>query len=94
MCYECYDIEARYRKETNDGDTRCGGSYSGFMSGEVVWSINIMIAILLIAVGYSIYWIFMYDSWYPNDGTQSGNKDSSFGSEGRTHDGSCEGTDP
>jgi len=37
------------------------------MSGEVVWSINIMIAILLIGVGYSIYWIFMYDSWYPNE---------------------------
>ena len=37
------------------------------MTGEVVWSINIMIAILLVAVGYSIYWIFMYDSWYPNE---------------------------
>ena len=45
------------------------------MSGEVVWSINIMIAILLIAVGYSIYWIFMYDSWYPNEQSE----DSSIG---------------
>jgi len=33
---------------------------------EVVWSINIMIGILLIAVGISIYWIFKYDDWYPN----------------------------
>ena len=33
---------------------------------EVVWSINILIAILLIAVGISIYWIFKYDDWYPN----------------------------
>ena len=45
------------------------------MSGEVVWSINIMIAILLIAVGYSIYWIFMYDKWYPNEQSE----DSSIG---------------
>ena len=34
--------------------------------GEVVWSINIMITILLVAVGISIYWIFKYDDWYPN----------------------------
>ena len=33
---------------------------------DVVWSINIMLAILLIAVGYVIYWIFKYDDWYPN----------------------------
>ena len=45
------------------------------MSGEVVWSINIMIIILLISVAYVIYWIFMYDKWYPNE--QS--KDSSIG---------------
>ena len=32
----------------------------------VVWSINIMCAILLIAVGIVIYWIFKYDEWYPN----------------------------
>ena len=34
---------------------------------DVVWSINIMLAILLILVGISIYWIFKYDEWYPND---------------------------
>jgi len=34
---------------------------------DVVWSINIMIAILLVAVGYVIYWIFKYDDW--NDTT-------------------------
>ena len=35
--------------------------------GEVVWSINIMLAILLIGVCLTIYYIFMYDTWYPND---------------------------
>ena len=34
---------------------------------NVVWSINIMLAILLVLVGISIYWIFKYDEWYPND---------------------------
>ena len=34
---------------------------------EVVWSINIMLAILLIGVAIAIYYIFMYDTWYPND---------------------------
>ena len=33
---------------------------------DVVWSINIMCAILLVLVGISIYWIFKYDGWYPN----------------------------
>jgi len=33
---------------------------------EVVWSINIMIAILLVAVGVVIYYIFMYDKFWPN----------------------------
>ena len=33
---------------------------------DVVWSINIMCAILLVLVGISIYWIFKYDDWYPN----------------------------
>jgi len=36
---------------------------------EVVWSINIMIGILLIAVGYVIYWVFKYDDWNPNPTT-------------------------
>ncbi|MEC9064800.1 MAG: hypothetical protein VX805_05515 [Pseudomonadota bacterium] len=26
-----------------------------------------MCAILLVLVGISIYWIFKYDEWYPND---------------------------
>jgi len=38
---------------------------------DVVWSINIMIGILLIAVGYVIYWVFMYDDWNPNPITNS-----------------------
>jgi len=33
---------------------------------EVVWSVNIMIAILLISVGIVLYYIFQYDNWYPN----------------------------
>ena len=33
---------------------------------DVVWSINIMLALLLSAVGVSIYWIFKYDDWNPN----------------------------
>ena len=38
---------------------------------DVVWSINIMLAILLIAVCITIYWIFKYDEWYPNDDVHS-----------------------
>jgi len=36
------------------------------MISDVVWSINIMCAILLVAVAICIYWIFKYDDWYPN----------------------------
>jgi len=39
--------------------------------GEVVWSINIMLALLLIGVCVTIYWIFKYDDWYPNPSTSS-----------------------
>ena len=42
---------------------------------EVVWSINIMLAILLVSVGVVIYYIFMYDTWYPNE---QGSEDSSL----------------
>ena len=41
------------------------------MQGDVVWSINIMLAILLIGVCITIYWIFKYDEWYPNDDVHS-----------------------
>ena len=58
---------------------------------QVVHSVNIMIAILLVAVGIAIYYIFMYDTWYPNDGTKHGDQDSSLGSEGGSHDGPYEG---
>jgi len=33
---------------------------------DVVWSINIMCAILLVAVGVVIYYIFKYDDFWPN----------------------------
>ena len=36
------------------------------MQSDVVWSINIMLAILLIGVCVTIYWIFKYDDWNPN----------------------------
>ena len=50
------------------------------MSSDVVWSINIMLAILLVGVGIAIYYIFMYDTWYPNE------QENIAGSEsGRTH---------
>ena len=33
---------------------------------EVVQSVNIMLAILLVGVCVTIYWIFKYDDWNPN----------------------------
>ena len=41
------------------------------MQSDVVWSINIMLAILLVGVCITIYWIFKYDEWYPNDDVHS-----------------------
>ena len=38
---------------------------------EVVQSVNIMLAILLVGVCVTIYWIFKYDDWYPNPSTHS-----------------------
>jgi len=55
---------------------------------EVVWSINIMLAILLVLVCVTIYYIFMYDTWYPNEQGQ----DSHIRDEDRTLSGEAEGT--
>ena len=33
---------------------------------DIVWSVNIMLAILLIGVGVVIYYILMYDEIWPN----------------------------
>ena len=55
---------------------------------EVVWSINIMLAILLIGVGVAIYYIFMYDTWYPNEQSE----DSSIGISSEPIAGEAEGT--
>ena len=41
------------------------------MQGDVVWSINIMVGLLLVLVSVSIYWIFKYGEWYPNDNVHS-----------------------
>ena len=38
---------------------------------EVVHSVNIMIAILLVGVCVTIYWIFKYDELYPNSNVHS-----------------------
>jgi len=38
---------------------------------DVVWSVNIMVAILLIAVAIVIYYIFKYDEWYPNGSNET-----------------------
>ena len=54
---------------------------------EVVWSIYIMLAILLIAVGIAIYYIFMYDTWYPNEQVS---EDSSLGDASREITGEAE----
>ena len=35
-------------------------------SSDIVWSINIMCAILLVGVALFLYYIFKYDDWYPN----------------------------
>ena len=50
------------------------------MYSEVVWSINIMLGILLVSVGIAIYYIFMYDTWYPNE-----QEDIAGSESGRTH---------
>ena len=55
---------------------------------EVIWSVNIMIGILLVSVGIAIYYIFMYDTWYPNE---QGSEDSSAGSTSGTIIGEAEG---
>ena len=49
------------------------------MYSEIVQSVNIMIAILLVAVSLTIYYIFMYDTWYPNE---QRSEDSSLGDAG------------
>ena len=55
---------------------------------EVVHSVNIMIAILLVAVSLTIYYIFMYDTWYPNE---QRSEDSDLGDASREITGKTEG---
>ncbi len=55
---------------------------------EVVHSVNIMIAILLVAVGVALYYIFMYDTWYPNEQVS---EDSSLGDSSREITGEAKG---
>ncbi len=56
------------------------------LHSDVVWSVIIMLAILLIGVAVAIYYIFMYDTWYPNEqedieGSESGRTHSSVAHE-------------
>ena len=55
---------------------------------DVVWSVNIMCAILLVSVGVALYYIFMYDTWYPNE---QRSEDSSLGDSSREITGEAEG---
>ena len=55
---------------------------------EVVHSVNIMIAILLVSVGVVIYYIFMYDTWYLNE---QRSEDSSLADTSREITGETEG---
>ena len=55
---------------------------------QVVHSVNIMIAILLVGVGVALYYIFMYDTWYPNE---QRSEDSSLGDASREVVGQAEG---
>ena len=57
---------------------------------EVVWSVNIMCAILLVGVGVALYYIFMYDTWYPNE---QRSEDSSLGDTSGETSGEAEGID-
>ena len=47
-----------------------------------------MIAILLVSVGIAIYYIFMYDTWYPNERRS---EDSDLGDASREITGETEG---
>ena len=57
---------------------------------EVVLSVNIMCAILLVGVGVALYYIFMYDTWYPNERRS---EDSSLGDTSGETSGEAEGID-
>ena len=56
------------------------------MYSEVVQSVNIMLAILLVGVCVTIYWIFKYDDWNPNPITH--NHDPESGDSGHAELGS------
>jgi len=58
------------------------------VTGEVVWGIIWMVAILLVLVTIAIYYIFMYDTWYPNE---QRSEDSDLGDASREITGEAEG---
>ena len=50
---------------------------------DIVWSINIMLALLLVGVGVTIYWIFTYDEKNPNPITVVEHTSASMADSGR-----------
>ena len=71
MCYECYDFEAGYRKEINDGDPRCQRSDSSTMILE-----TFLILVAIPFVGLSLFF-----------GTKNGYYDSDdYTGDGCAHD--------
>ena len=38
---------------------------------NIVWSVNIMCAILIVLVAVALVYIFKYDDWYPNPSTHN-----------------------
>ena len=58
---------------------------------EIVHIVNIMIAILLVGVCVTIYWIFKYDDWNPNPITIDEHTSASI-SDSRRDDSEDEGT--
>jgi len=54
---------------------------------DVVWSVNIMCAILIVLVAIALVYIFKYDDWYPNEQSE----DSNPRDEDRTSNGEAEG---
>ena len=63
MCYECYDLEARYRKEIDDGDTRCCCCYTGTMIDTSLSSIRVFFIMVLAIAWLIIFNIRTEDYW-------------------------------
>ena len=54
---------------------------------DVVWSINIMCAILMGLIAAFIVYIFKYDEWYPNERQDIGGSESGGTYSGASYEG-------